>query len=239
MVKKVFFAPGDSIKTNVVALNRFTGEEIWTSFAKGEKPAFCSPMMINLPARKLLVTFSEFHLFGLDAATGELLWSHEDSLVDVKGNTPIYDNGYIYATSYGNGTIKLKLSEDGTSVTEVWKNMKVNSIQEGLLKVGDKLLGTGYKKFYLRVIDDKTGELIDSLKTGNGSAIYADNMLYVYSDRGKTSLVKLNPKLEMVSSFRVKKGTKEHFAHPVIKNGVLYIRHGNALMAFDIKKKAK
>ncbi|PLX21436.1 MAG: hypothetical protein C0599_07815 [Salinivirgaceae bacterium] len=237
--EKVFFAPGDSVKTNVVALNRFTGEEIWTSLAKGEKPAFCSPMMINLPTRKQLVTFSEFHLFGLDAATGELLWWHEDSAVDVKGNTPIYDNGFIYATSYGNGTIKLKLSEDGTKVTEVWKNMEVNSIQEGLLKIGEKLIGTGYKKFYLRVIDDKTGEVIDSLKTGNGSAIYADNMLYVYSDRGKTSLVKLNPKLETVSSFRVRKGTKEHFAHPVIKNGVLYIRHGNVLMAFNIRKKAK
>ena len=35
---KVIFAPGN-IETNVVALNRFTGEEIWTSKAKGEKPA--------------------------------------------------------------------------------------------------------------------------------------------------------------------------------------------------------
>jgi hypothetical protein len=43
--------------------------------------------------------------------------------------------------------------------------------------------------------------------------------------------------MEIVSKFKVKMGTKEHFAHPVIKNGVLYIRHGKALMAFDIKEK--
>lgn len=236
---KVFFAPGDSLKTNVVALNRFTGKEIWTSLAKAEKPVFCSPMMVNLPIRKLFVTYSEFHLFGLDAETGKLLWSVEDSIADIKGNTPIFENGYLYATSYGNGTIKLKLSEDGSKVTEVWRNKKVNSIQEGLLKVNDKLIGTHYKKFYLNVIDDMTGETIDSLKTGNGSIIYADNMLYVYNDRGRMNLVKLEPKLEVVSSFKIQKGTKEHFAHPAIKDGVLYVRHGNALMAYNIRNEEK
>jgi len=39
----------------------------------------------------------------------------------------------------------------------------------------------------------------------------------------------------VVSKFKIVNGTKEHFAHPVISNGVLYIRHGNALMAYEIK----
>jgi outer membrane protein assembly factor BamB len=233
---KVFFAPGDSLKTNVVAVNRFTGEEIWTSLAKGEKPAYCSPMLIELPTRKVLVTFSEFSLFGLDAETGKLLWSHQDSVADIKGNTPVFDNGYIYATSYGNGTIKLKLSEDGSKVTEVWKNKSINSIQEGLLKVNNKLIGIQYKKRFLRVLDELMGNDIDSIKIGSGSSIYADNMLYFYDEKGPLSLLRLEPKLEKVSTFKIKKGAKEHFAHPVIKNGVLYIRHGNALMAFNIKK---
>jgi outer membrane protein assembly factor BamB len=233
---KVFFAPGDSLKTNVVAVNRFTGEEIWTSLANGEKPAYCSPMQIELPTRKVLVTFSEFSLFGLDAETGKLLWSYQDSVADIKGNTPVFDNGYIYATSYGNGTIKLKLSEDGSKVTEVWKNKSINSIQEGLLKVNNKLIGIQYKKRFLRVLDELMGNDIDSIKIGSGSSIYADNMLYFYDEKGPLSLLRLEPKLEKVSTFKIKKGAKEHFAHPVIKNGVLYIRHGNALMAFNIKK---
>jgi hypothetical protein len=32
-------------------------------------------------------------------------------------------------------------------------------------------------------------------------------------------------------------GEHEHWAHPAISNGVLYIRHGSVLMAFDIAKK--
>lgn len=233
---KVFFASGNADK-NVIALNRFTGEEIWTSKACGEKPAFCSPILINLPTRNLLVTFSEFSLFGLDTENGNLLWAFEDSLVDVKGNTPIYDNGYLYTASYGNGVVKLKLSEDGSKVSEIWRNRAINNIQESIVKVNNKIIGTEYKKLLLKAIDDNTGELVDSLKVGNGSVIVADNMLYLYNEKGPMNLIKVEPKLEVVSSFRVNKGTQEHFAHPVIKNGILYIRHGNALMAYDIKNK--
>jgi len=42
--------------------------------------------------------------------------------------------------------------------------------------------------------------------------------------------------MQIVSSFKVTKGTKEFFTHPVIHDGVLYIRHGEALMAYSIKK---
>ena len=41
-------------------------------------------------------------------------------------------------------------------------------------------------------------------------------------------------KLEEVSSFKIKKGTMNHFSHPVIHKGVLYQRHGESLIAYDI-----
>jgi len=50
------------------------------------------------------------------------------------------------------------------------------------------------------------------------------------------ALVKPNPdRFELVSSFEVTLGTNQHWAHPVIHDGVLYIRHGNVLMAYLIK----
>jgi hypothetical protein len=50
------------------------------------------------------------------------------------------------------------------------------------------------------------------------------------------ALVKPNPdKFEMVSSFKVTLGTDEHWAHPVIHEGVLYLRHGDTLMAYKVK----
>jgi len=42
-------------------------------------------------------------------------------------------------------------------------------------------------------------------------------------------------KFDLVSSFKVPFGDGPHWAHPVIHHGVLYIRHGDVLMAYKIR----
>ena len=71
-----------------------------------------------------------------------------------------------------------------------------------------------------------------------GSIIYADGMLYCYDENtGDVALVKASPRaFEVVSSFRITKGSGKHWAHPAISDGRLYIRHGDVLMACDIRK---
>jgi len=62
-------------------------------------------------------------------------------------------------------------------------------------------------------------------------------MLYYYNQRGEVMLITLDPKnMEVVSTFKIKKGNNAHFAHPVINYGKLYIRHGNVIQAFNIKE---
>ena len=62
-------------------------------------------------------------------------------------------------------------------------------------------------------------------------------MLYCYSQKGKLGLVKIEEdNLKLISSFKITQGTKEHWAHPVISDGRLYIRHGDVLMAYDIRE---
>ncbi len=71
---------------------------------------------------------------------------------------------------------------------------------------------------------------------GKGSITTAEGMLYCYDEKGTVSLGKASPKgFDIVSSFKVPMGTDEHWAHPVICDGILYIRHGDTLMAYDIK----
>jgi len=46
----------------------------------------------------------------------------------------------------------------------------------------------------------------------------------------------VNPKeFKVTSSFKIPKGTGPYWAHPVINNGILYIRHGTAIMVYNIK----
>ncbi len=234
----LFATPGGK-DTNVIALNRFNGDLKWISKAKGKQSAYCSPLLIILPKRKIIATFSENEFFGIDAKDGNLLWSQkQDTFCTIHGNTPLYENGIIYyLAGCGNGLVKLKLTDDGSAITELWRSTALINVMGGFIKVNNTIYGGNEDRKKWSSINSETGKLIDSLDFQNGVTIYADSMLYCYNEKGEVGLINLNgEKMQLVSSFKLKKGTKEHFSHPVIKNGILYIRHGKSLMAFNVKK---
>ena len=234
----VFCAPGNP-DTNVVDLDRFTGKIQWICKGLGEHTAYCSPLLIRLPERDIMVTFTAHALLGIDTKEGTLLWSHtQDSEGDVHINTPWYEDGFIYyITGDGNGSVKLKLSDDGTAITEVWRNKACDNTMGGFIKLGNYIYTASYEKRKWYVQDATTGANVDSVKFDKGGTIFADNMLYLYNERGQLGLFKPNgPTMEMVSSFKITRGTKAHYAHPVICDGIMYVRHGNSLMAYNVKK---
>lgn len=236
----VYCYPGGP-DSNVVALNRHTGKPVWKSKALGDPVSFCSPIMVRLPERNVLVTISHEYLLGIDAKNGELLWSHKEDAVKLEGehcNTPVYADGFIYSISgdeNGNGAYKLQLSPDEKSVKEVWRNGAVRNALGGFIKMGNRIYSSSEDK-KIKVLDEKTGQIVETLGGLKGNLISADQLLICYTDNGYVNLIKgMGTKLEVVSKFKITKGEKEHFAHPVIANGVLYIRHGNVLMAYQIK----
>lgn len=234
----VYVTPGGT-KNNVVALNRNNGDLVWTSPAKGTLSAHCTPLLINLPSRKLLVTMNSGYIIGFDAATGKMLWSHpHTNKYEIHPNTPIYHDGGLFCFSgYGQGGVKLELNADGSKVTKSWFSQKLDSRMGGMVLVNGYLYGSGDTGREWRCVDWKTGEEKYADKTiAKGAVIYADGMLYCYSERGELALVEATPAgFKIAGQTKVELGTDQHWAHPVIDNGKLYLRHGNALIAYKIK----
>ncbi|MCY1720888.1 PQQ-like beta-propeller repeat protein [Prolixibacteraceae bacterium Z1-6] len=234
----VFVTPGGK-KNNMVALNRFTGDLVWSSPGKGELSAYCTPLLVELPERKLLVTHTADHVIGVDAKTGKLLWDYpHTNRWQVHANTPIFYNGGLFCFSgYGQGGEKLNLSADGTSVTEVWIKKELDSRMGGMVVVDGYLYGSGDNAREWRCVNWETGEETYVDKTiAKGVTIYADGMLYCYSERGELALVEATPEaFKVISQTKVELGTAQHWAHPVINNGRLFVRHGDVLIAYKIK----
>lgn len=234
----VYLTPGGK-KNNVVALNRNNGDLIWTSPAKGDLSAYCTPILIQMQNRKLLVTMTADNIIGLDAATGKMLWSQpQTNRWQVHANTPVYNDGGLFCFSgYGQGGVKLELSADGSSITKSWFNEKLDSRIGGMVLLNGYLYGSGDNNREWRCIDWKTGEeKYASKDIGKGVVISADGMLYCYSEKGELALVEANPSgFKILSQTKVELGTDQHWSHPVISNGRLYLRHGNTLIAYKIK----
>jgi outer membrane protein assembly factor BamB len=250
---KIFCTPG-GIEANVIALNRNTGKLIWKSKGIGGKSAYASPMIINIANKKILVTMTEGGILGIDVSNGNLLWNYEYKAErnSVFPNTPIYKDGLLYFTSgYGKGGIMLKLAADGTSVTEVWKNNAPDTQMGGVVLLNGRLYGAGQNNRKLYCLDWLTGKEIYSsnyvkserdtsikgVAMNPANIISAEGLLYCYTEAGVVGLVE--PKTDgfnLISSFKVPYGANQHWAHLVINNKKLYVRHGTSLMVYDIAK---
>lgn len=229
--------PG-GIDANVIALNKHTGDLIWKCSGEKEKSAYGSPALITHNGRRIVVAQTESSILGIDAERGDLLWSNpQTNKYFVHPNTPLYHGGQIYVTSgYGKGGVMLKLSENGDKVTELWRNETLDNQMGGVVLIDGKIYGSGQASRKWICLDWATGkEIYSSKEFKKGNIISAEGLLYWYSEGGQVVLVEsLIDRFNVISSFEVPYGEKQHWAHLVIDNKRLFVRHGASLMVYDI-----
>ncbi len=130
---------GGQAIAGVVAFNAHTGETVWENVGtdawdmKG-KPgqgdpklaSYSSLVVREINGKRHLLALMRPGLVSLDPQTGELNFSYyfRSRLHDsVNAAMPIVVDDQIFLTAaYGVGSVLLKVSEDGKSVEEVWKN---------------------------------------------------------------------------------------------------------------------
>jgi outer membrane protein assembly factor BamB len=240
----VFCTPGGK-KNNIVALNRFNGETVWISPGNGKPSAYCSPILVNHNGTRLIITNTAGSVIGVDAETGEFYWSIEmRQQYQIHANTPVYHKGRILCSTAEDksdldGSAQIQLSMDGKKAEVAWRNVSVKNLMNGYILKNGFVYGSPFNRSEWYCVNWKTGDIKYISKAfKSGAVIYADGLFYCYSHTGEMGLVDANPnEFKVISSFRVPLGTKQHWAHPVINNGRLYVRHGNALMVYDISEK--
>ncbi len=234
----LYCTPGGT-RDNVVALDRFTGNVIWSSRGEGNRSAYCTPLLIKLPLAKLLVTHTASNILGIDASNGKLLWSQNcPNQYSVHANTPIFHKGSVYCFSgYGRGGMMFELDGRGNMVKIRWTEKTLDNRMGGAVLVNGHIYGSGDYSRSWKCINWETGEQIyESTLIGNGAVISADGLLFCYSQRGELALVPADPGgFKVTGQTRVSLGSGQHWAHPVIHEGLLYVRHGDVLMSYIIK----
>lgn len=250
---KVFFTPGGP-KTTMVAIDRNSGKTIWESPTLSDASAYASPLMIQWGGKNIVVNLLQDHLVGVDAANGKILWSYLYSALNPEAGlkvwpgapktntiTPLFDEGYLYITGgYNHTGAMFRMAEDASAINLIWTDTTLDCHHGGVVTTGGYIYGSGWfdnARGNWCCIDWKTGKPAYSVKWNTkGSIILADGMLYCYEEKnGNIALVKPDPAgFDVISSFKVPPGKGPHWSHPTIYKGILYIRHGDALMAYNI-----
>ncbi len=234
-------------QTTLVAYHKKTGKLLWKSKSMGGSKSYASSSLVEWAGMKIVLVQTSNDLIGIDAANGNILWSHNtiqyhtDKGKGEAANTPLFYRGDIFIT-YGNQqpAMLFHISDDGTSISLKWKNEVLDTHHGGLVLLNGAIYGS-------TMLDNTRGNWASvDWETGKtnwekpwftkGSVIAADGMLYFYEEKGgNVALVKPDTNdLTIISTFQVKGGEGPHWAHPSIYNKMLLIRHGSALMAYDI-----
>jgi outer membrane protein assembly factor BamB len=231
-------------QTAVVALDKRTGETLWKSpGVGGDRAGYASPTLAVHQTLRMILTMTSRHVIGVHADTGELLWQFEHVTPwDENIFSPIFHDGQVFiSTGHRVGSVMLKVIVEGqkASVQEVWRSRELDNHHGGVILRDGYLYGSRWSPGWA-CLAWQTGQTMYSERgVGKGSLTYADGMLYTLSEGGQMGLVPATPEQHtVVSRFPLPAGgTGPVWAHPVVCGGRLYLRHGDMLYAYDVRRR--
>ena len=240
---KVFVTVGGA-KALAVAYNIADGSVAWETDPLDDKCAYAAPVLYE----DKLITVTSKYVSMIDTKTGELLW--KDDFIQSTGgaarlggihcNAPLIKGNQFFVTQgYGQGCAMYEMNADGKGAELKWGSKAIDTHHHGVVEVDGRVYGSNFRGQWC-CIDWNSGETIYTTGwegSGKGVTIFADGKLFMYTEpRGTVAVAKPGEEFNVTSSFQIDYGTAEHWAHPVICDGVLYVRHGKALAAYNIKK---
>jgi len=238
---RLICSPGGS-EGGVVALDKRTGEVLWRC-TTGDSAGYASPILAEYKGLRMIVTLTLKAMVGVDADSGKLLWRVEHlSYADENVLRPTYHDGHVFVSTVAAGTRKWRINVEGktASVEEVWKSKQMDNHHGGVVLLDGYLYGSScaFNRDKWICLDWQSGKMryVDA-GVGKGSLTVADGMLYILGERGSMGLVRPSPESHtVVSRFDLPKGGEGlWWAHPVVSDGRLYVRHGEFLYAYDVR----
>ena len=188
----------------------------------------------------MLVNGTDQGIVCVDPKTGRSLWANPFSSRNTANcPTPVYSEGYVFwANGYGKGGICLRLTvERGRVVAqEAWKTSDMDCHHGGYVVHEGYIYGNHSNGWVC--LDLKTGrKMWQAGAVGKGSVCYADEMLYLFGERGgKVGLATCSPDgLQLKGTFSVA-GDGPSWAHPVVIGGRLYLRYDTNLYCYEVRR---
>ncbi len=238
--------PGGS-KSTMVALNKTTGETVWSAAREGDSGAgHASIVITHVGDTKVYVNTTASGAFGVRASDGKVLWTYQDPQATAVIPTSIVRDDLVFvAAGYRSGASLLKqvAEEDGVKVEEVYPlNRDMNNKMGGIVLVGDYLYGGSGDSSAPFCAELTTGKIKWNSKRGSGGGSIAiaaaDGCLYLMYANGVLALAKATPEeFKETGSFKVGDSKRPHWSHPVIFDGKLYVRDQDKIFCYDVKAK--
>ena len=233
---RIIVSPGGS-GSGIVAVNKATGKLLWKTEA--DTAGYSSAVLHEIGGVRQAIIFTGQRALGLDIANGHVLWSY-DRVANRVANiaTPIARGNHVFLSSdYGTGAALLELtpSAGALSAREVYFTREMRNHHASSVLIGGYLYG--FSSAILTAMKFDTGEVAwRDRSVGKGSLVFADERLYLFSERGVAALVEAAPSgYREHGRFTLETGSLPTWTHPVVANGRLLLRDQDTVYAYDVR----
>ncbi|MCH9649345.1 MAG: PQQ-like beta-propeller repeat protein [Deltaproteobacteria bacterium] len=221
----------------VAAYSAATGEPRW--FAPAGPLSYSSFHLTTLGGVRQLLILTGDGIRGLSPTDGAVLWQHQ---WPVAGGARVVqpavtaDGGVLLGTGFGMGMRRLQVARTSADwqVTESWTSKGLKPYYNDFVVHHGSVYG--FDGSILSCIDLATGERQwKGGRYGNGQMLLLpdQDLLLVLSERGFVALVEAVPSgFSEVARMEAIEG--KTWNHPVIAEGVLYLRNGEEMAAYRL-----
>ncbi len=238
----------------VVALDKRTGKTIWRTdrsidfqdLDKNGKPAaegdlrkaFSTPHVVQLNGRWEMISLGAKAAYSYDPFTGKELWRVEERGQHSASTRPVIGHGMIfYPTGFSNGQLYAVRTGGNGLITDThvaWRVKRGASNKPSILLIDDLIYMIGDTGI-ATCVEAKTGNVVWQQRIGgeySASPVYADGKIWMFSEEGKTTVIKPGRTFEKLAENNLEDG---FLASPAITGKAFYLRTRTHL--YRIEKK--
>jgi outer membrane protein assembly factor BamB len=231
---------GGHNKGALTAFDAVTGAAKWKW--EGDGPAYNSPIAVDIAGTRQIVTFTQDHLIGVNAATGALLWNRPYKTQSTQNTiTPIVYQNMLIVSGLNNPVVAFRViagQDKGWTTDDVWSNPDVPLYMTNAVLLGDMLVGMTHRnsgQFF--ALDAKTGKTLwtsDPRQATNVAIVRAGNTIFALKDDAEL-LVLSNSQtaFEPVKKYTV--ASSATWAQPTISGNRIYVKDLDSLTLFTFE----
>ncbi len=197
---------GDSF---IYALNKETGETIWEK-GRDEITSWATPIAVEVKGKTQVITSATGLIRAYDLQTGELLWQCSGQTGNVIPS-PVVGFGKVFCTSgfRGSALQAIELGRTGDlsgSDAITWQVNEATPYVPSPLLYGDKIYVCSVNRAVISCYQAQTGKanFVEQRLEGMGeifaSPVGAADRVYFVGKNGKTQVIKLSEKLQVLAT---------------------------------------
>ena len=254
---KLILHIGGSNNACIVALDKKSGEEIWT--ASGDNASYTAPYVTTQAGRKVVVVWTGDHLNGLAPETGEIYWKIPFKIKLHMGiSTPVRYENYLFVSAFFDGSLLAEISDTELTAKIKWQKSGENERNTDALHcvINTAVIRDGYiygidSYGEMRCLELETGDrvwentsAVNINRWANVHFVQNGEITWMFNEHGELIISRLSPEgFEEISRARLiepttgqlnRKGTGVTWTHPAFAGRHVYVRNDRELVCADL-----